>query len=135
MVPKSYKRKSNITFIIGTLNEEKRIAYPLKSFLPYGDVLVVDHYSTDGTVEVAAEGDEGKINELIDLFHKEGISTFLVTNAQYPEQIKNLKLVTQLYISLDAPNKELLKKIDIPLFKDYWERLNLSLEYMAEKKY
>src|SRR3989338_8268989 len=53
MVPKSYKRKSNITIIIGTLNEEKRIAYPLKSFLPYGDVLVVDHYSTDGTVEVA----------------------------------------------------------------------------------
>ena len=50
---KSKKRKSNITFIIGTFNEEKRVAYPIKSFLPYGDVLVVDNYSSDKTVEVA----------------------------------------------------------------------------------
>ncbi|MFC2134550.1 4-demethylwyosine synthase TYW1 [Bacteroidota bacterium] len=76
-----------------------------------------------------------KINEIIKEFHKRKISTFLVTNAQYPEQIKNLEPVTQLYISLDAPNKKLLKEIDVPLFKDYWERLNKSLKYMAEKKY
>jgi len=76
-----------------------------------------------------------KINELLGLFNKENISTFLVTNAQYPEQIRDLNPVTQLYISLDAPNKELLKKVDIPLFTDYWERLNKSLEYLAEKKY
>jgi len=75
-----------------------------------------------------------KINELIDKFHEEGISTFLVTNAQYPEQIKNLKPITQLYLSLDAPVKNLLKKIDIPLFSDYWERLNKSLDYLSEKK-
>ena len=75
-----------------------------------------------------------KINELIDLFHKEGISTFLVTNAQYAEQIRNLKPVTQLYLSVDAPTKELLKEIDKPLFQDYWERLNQSLEYLSEKK-
>jgi len=75
-----------------------------------------------------------KINEIIDGFHKRGISTFLVTNATYPEQIKNLRPITQLYISLDAPNSELLKEIDNPLFPDYWERLNKSLEYMHEKK-
>ena len=75
-----------------------------------------------------------KINELIDRFNKEGVSTFLVTNAQYPEQIKNLKPVTQLYISLDAPDAELLKEVDKPLFKDYWERLNQSLDYLAKKK-
>jgi len=75
-----------------------------------------------------------KINELIELFDKEGISTFMVTNAQYPEEIKNLRRVTQLYLSIDAPNKELLKKIDKPLFTDYWERMNKSLEYCAEKK-
>jgi tRNA wybutosine-synthesizing protein 1 len=76
-----------------------------------------------------------KINELLGLFNKEGISTFLVTNAQYPEQIRDLNPVTQLYISLDASNPELLKKVDVPLFKDYWERLNKSLEYMAQKNY
>ncbi|RJQ15587.1 4-demethylwyosine synthase TYW1 [Candidatus Woesearchaeota archaeon] len=75
-----------------------------------------------------------RINELIQKFHESKISTFLVTNAQYPEQIKNLAPVTQLYVSLDAPNKPLLKKVDVPLFSDYWERLNQSLDYLAEKK-
>ncbi|MBD3318649.1 4-demethylwyosine synthase TYW1 [Candidatus Woesearchaeota archaeon] len=74
-----------------------------------------------------------RLNEMIDEFHKRGISTFLVTNATYPEQIKNLKPVTQLYISLDAPTRDLLKEIDRPLFPDYWERLNKSLEYMSQK--
>ncbi len=75
-----------------------------------------------------------KINESIEQFNKDGISTFLVTNGQYPEQIKNLKPVTQLYLSVDAPTQELLKEVDVPLFKDYWERLNLSLDYLKEKK-
>jgi tRNA wybutosine-synthesizing protein 1 len=75
-----------------------------------------------------------KINELVGLFDKAGISTFMVTNAQYPDEIRDLRRVTQLYISIDAPTKELLKKIDKPLFTDYWERLNKSLEYCAQKK-
>ena len=75
-----------------------------------------------------------RINELLDLFNQEGISTFLVTNAQYPQQIRDLKPVTQLYASLDAPTKEMLKEVDLPLFKDYWERLHQSLEYLAQKK-
>jgi len=75
-----------------------------------------------------------RINELIGLFHKNNISTFLVTNAQYPQQIKDLKPITQLYVSLDAPDKETLKWVDVPLFTDYWERLNQGLEYLAEKK-
>lgn len=76
-----------------------------------------------------------KINELLNLFNKEGISTFLVTNAQFPEAIKNLAPVTQLYLSVDAATKESLKKIDNPLFKDYWERLNQSLIEMSKKKH
>jgi tRNA wybutosine-synthesizing protein 1 len=75
-----------------------------------------------------------KINELLKRFNKQEISTFMVTNAQYPEAIRNLLPVTQLYISLDAPNKDLLKEVDLPLFDDYWDRLNKSLEYLSEKK-
>lgn len=75
-----------------------------------------------------------RMNELILEFHKRKISTFLVTNAQYPEAIKTLHPITQLYISLDAPNKELLKIVDVPLFKDYWERLNESLDLMSKRK-
>ncbi len=75
-----------------------------------------------------------KINEMIKSFHSRRISTFLVTNAQYPDAIKNLLPITQLYISIDAPNKKLLKELDKPLFSDYWERFLLSLDYMAKRK-
>lgn len=76
-----------------------------------------------------------KINKLIEKFNEAGISTFLVTNAQFPAEIKNLNPVTQLYISLDAPEKILLKEIDNPLFEDYWERLVESLKYLSEKRH
>ncbi len=75
-----------------------------------------------------------QINEFIALCTREEISTFLVTNAQYPDTIRDLAPVTQLYLSLDAPTKELLKKVDVPLFADYWERLNRSLEHLAAKR-
>lgn len=74
-----------------------------------------------------------KMNELLDKFHAQGISTFMVTNAQYDEHIKNLKPTTQLYLSIDAPTKPLLKEVDRPLFTDYWERMNRSLDYLAQK--
>jgi tRNA wybutosine-synthesizing protein 1 len=74
-----------------------------------------------------------RLNEMLDIFHSRGVSTFLVTNATYPEQIKAMKPITQLYISLDAPTKELLKEIDKPLFPDFWERLQQSLRYLAQK--
>lgn len=74
-----------------------------------------------------------RINELVQKFHDDKISTFIVTNAQYPDAIKNLQPITQLYVSMDAPNKELLKKIGVPLFKDYWERFLLSLDYLAKR--
>lgn len=47
------KQPSNITFIIFTQNEEKRIEYPIKCFLPYGEVIVSDDHSTDNTVAIA----------------------------------------------------------------------------------
>ena len=74
-----------------------------------------------------------RMNELLDRFNKEGISTFLVTNSQYPAQLRNLKHITQLYLSIDAPTKELLKDVDVPLFSDYWERMNECLEILACK--
>lgn len=75
-----------------------------------------------------------RINEAIAAFHRDGISTFLVTNAQYPDAIRTLDPITQLYVSIDAPNKELLKTVDVPLFPDYWERFLASLDALAEKK-
>lgn len=53
MLEKNRSKKSNTTFLIFTFNEEKRIEYPIRCFLPYGDILVVDNLSTDKTCEIA----------------------------------------------------------------------------------
>ena len=75
-----------------------------------------------------------RMNELVDGFHKRGISTFIVTNGQYPDAIRDLSPITQLYLSMDAPTKELMKQVDVPLFSDYWERYERSLDELARKK-
>ena len=41
--------------------------------------------------------------------------------------------MTQLYVSVDASTKESLKKIDRPLFRDFWPRFLDSLEALGEK--
>ena len=75
------------------------------------------------------------INQILESFHKRRISTFLVTNAQYPESIEKIKNITQLYLSIDAPNKEMLKRIDNPLLPDFWERMIKSLDLLKTRKY
>lgn len=74
-----------------------------------------------------------EINKFIDLLHGKHISSFLVTNAQFPEEIRTLNPVTQLYVSIDASNKESLKKIDRPLFRDFWDRFLNSLKALSAK--
>ncbi|TBT97580.1 S-adenosyl-L-methionine-dependent tRNA 4-demethylwyosine synthase [Hamiltosporidium tvaerminnensis] len=74
------------------------------------------------------------INKLIELFHKEKISTFLVTNGQFPDQMRALKDVTQLYLSIDAGDPVSLREIGRPLFTDYWERLLECIDILKEKR-
>jgi len=75
-----------------------------------------------------------RINELVGDLHGRDISTFMVTNAQFPEAIRSLRPVTQLYVSVDAPNKDALEEVDRPLFGDAWERLRESLVILKEKR-
>ena len=71
-----------------------------------------------------------KLSGLIEEFHKRKFSTFLVTNGQFPEALGKITEPTNLYISLDAPDKASYRKVDIPSLSDSWERLNKSLELM-----
>lgn len=70
------------------------------------------------------------INRFVDLLHEKDISSFLVCNAQHPQQLRDMYKVTQLYVSIDAPTKTELKKVDRPLYKDFWERMLECLEIL-----
>ncbi|XP_074643104.1 S-adenosyl-L-methionine-dependent tRNA 4-demethylwyosine synthase TYW1-like [Tubulanus polymorphus] len=74
-----------------------------------------------------------EINNFVKMLHDKSISSFLVTNAQFPDAIRNLLPVTQLYVSVDASTKDALKKIDRPLFRDFWPRFLDSLKALSEK--
>lgn len=74
-----------------------------------------------------------EINNFVNLLHSKGISTFLVTNAQFPKELRDMSPVTQLYVSVDAGTKSSLRKIDRPLFRDFWERFIDSLKALSEK--
>lgn len=70
------------------------------------------------------------INEFVGMLHQKHISSFLVCNAQHPDALARLAKVTQLYVSIDAPTKQDLKKVDRPLNSDFWERLMSCLDIL-----
>jgi tRNA wybutosine-synthesizing protein 1 len=74
------------------------------------------------------------ISRYVELLHSKHISTFMVTNAQFPDRIRDLGPVTQLYLSIDAATKDTLREIDRPLFDDFWERMLASVQELSLKK-
>lgn len=75
------------------------------------------------------------INEFLAMLHGERISSFLVCNAQHPDQLAALQHVTQLYVSIDASNRESLRRIDRPLHRDFWERFQRCLDILRERRF
>lgn len=69
------------------------------------------------------------LKELIEEFHGRQMSTFLVTNGTNPETLANLE-PTQLYVSLNAPNRETYTRICNPI-QDKWSKINESLELLS----
>lgn len=77
-----------------------------------------------------------KLGELIAELKKRGKIVFLVTNGLYPEKIKELmnkkQLPTQLYISLNSPNKKMYDKHHRSSIKSAWKKFNETLELFAK---
>ncbi len=71
------------------------------------------------------------LSELVETFHKRGMTTFVVTNGTHPEMIARIR-PTQLYISLDAPDQETYKSVCNPV-RDTWNDINESLEILRTK--
>jgi len=78
------------------------------------------------------------IGGLIAELRRRGKTSFLVTNGLYPEKLRELiekeNLPTQLYISVNTSNEKLYNKFHRSSIKDAWEKLNESLNLMAELK-
>lgn len=76
--------------------------------------------------------------ELIKNLKEQGKTSFLVTNGLHPEMLKKLEkqnsLPTQLYLSLNSPNKESYKSWHNSKLKDAWKRFNHSLSIMSRLK-
>jgi len=76
------------------------------------------------------------IGGLIEELTRRGKTSFLVTNGLYPEKLKELikkkQLPTQLYVSVNAPNKKLYEKIHRSSVENAWEKLNESLDLLKD---
>jgi len=79
-----------------------------------------------------------KIGELISELKKRGKTSFLVTNGLYPEKIKEIarkkQLPTQLYVSVNTPNKKIYDRFHRSSKKDAWKKLNKTLELLPKLK-
>lgn len=74
------------------------------------------------------------LNEFIRELKKSGYSSFVVTNGMLPDVMEKLEPPTQLYLSLDSPNKKLQQTLCKPVHKDAWERLLKSLDILKSIK-
>lgn len=72
-----------------------------------------------------------RLGELLSELKKQKKCSFLVTNGLFPKRLEDLStLPVQLYVSVDAPNKNLYDKVDRPLMKNSWKIFNQTLELL-----
>lgn len=73
-----------------------------------------------------------KLPEMIKILRKNKISSFIVSNGLCPEMLKKLEkenaLPTQLYISMNSPNKKMYEEWHQSKMKNAWDLFNESLK-------
>ncbi|WP_299522899.1 4-demethylwyosine synthase TYW1 [uncultured Methanobrevibacter sp.] len=73
-----------------------------------------------------------EIDELIAEFNRRNFTTFIVSNGQCVDKLKNLETEPyQLYLSLDAPTKKIYNDVCQPQINEGWDNLNQSLETLS----
>ncbi|WP_290819448.1 4-demethylwyosine synthase TYW1 [Halovivax sp.] len=70
--------------------------------------------------------------ELIEAFHDRDVTTFLVSNGTRPDVLRECD-PTQLYVSVDAPERHTFDRVVRALEDDAWETLLETLDVLAEK--
>lgn len=117
----------NITFVIFTFNEEKRVKYVIKNFIKYGDVLIMDGGSNDNTKKIAEElGAKFVLRpEKKEVFGEtQGWLNFIKDNIQtewiYWGHVDNIapKLLVEKMVEISKQDK--FKQVLIPLYTYLW---------------
>ncbi len=70
--------------------------------------------------------------ELVEEFKRQGFTTFVVSNGTNPKIMERIN-PSQLYMSLDAPDRDTYEKVCNPVSAGLWERIGRSLEILREK--
>jgi len=99
----------------------------------FREALVPDHFAISLSGEPTLYS---MIIDMIDYLCKRARSVFLVTNGSSPEVLRKLKPHKnfQLYISCNAPNEEVFRKICRPISGLAWEKFLESLDAMRDFK-
>ena len=71
--------------------------------------------------------------QLIDEYKAQGFTTFVVSNGTVPDMMAKIE-PAQLYMSLDAPNRETYEKVCVPKSSSLWDNILRSLEVLKTKE-
>lgn len=128
--------KNNITFILFTYNEEKRIEYAVRNFVNYGQVILLDGGSTDRTQEIAESlGATFLVRPPVNLpfvenqpnldFIKQNISTEYIYWG-YVDNIAPKSLVEKL---IKIANEKFYKRVTIPMITYLWGQTKYPVQH------
>ena len=110
-----------------SIKEFKRIISGYKG-RPGVDPKMVEEALNPKHVAISLSGEPTlypRLGELIEIYHRRGLTTFLVTRGIRPDVLEGLEEEpSQLYVSIEAWNKEMYKKLNEPLVPNAW---NLTL--------
>ncbi|MBP9866827.1 MAG: glycosyltransferase [Candidatus Pacebacteria bacterium] len=119
--------KSNLTFILFTYNEEKRISYVIQNFIQYGDVFLLDGGSTDKTKEIAESfgakfftRPENKSPFMETQENFDFIKSIIQTDWIYWGYTDNIAPKTLVEKMVEISNQDIIKSVNIPLYTYLW---------------
>ncbi len=118
---------SNITFIIFTFNEEKRIEYAIRNFMNYGEILIMDGGSTDKTKEISeklgakfflrplSERHQVETQEIFDF-----VKSKLKTDWIYWGYVDNFAPKNLLNKFVEISSQDIFKAVITPIYTYLW---------------
>ena len=116
---------NNITFIVFTYNEEKRIEYIIRNFIKYGEVLLLDDGSTDKTGEIAEKmGAKIILRPKMKVAEDQGMIDFIKQNIKtdwiFWGQSDSLLPKRLLERMVEISRQDKIKYVQMPIYTYLW---------------